>query len=145
MSIDKMTLNKSIVRSFLNMCVGHMVLQVPCIMESMILNQNSSLTHTKMGYERDEKLPYSNVTYTCTFSNNLNCCVPFLVGISFGMTTVPNQRHFLSLLKVRNLQTFMASKIIGQMMHVIYLMLKEWVSIKKIQSHPNLSEHKLRV
>ncbi len=77
---------------------GHVIFQTPGMKEVMLEKANALQTDTIMGFVKDERMPSLNVTCTSTFSEYLECYVPVLVGVLFGMTATHYQQYFNSLI-----------------------------------------------
>jgi len=81
---------------------GHVIIQTPGMKEVMLQKANALQTDTIMGFVKDKKIPTLNVTCTSTFSETLQCYVPVLVGILFGMSAIHYQRYFNALIECHN-------------------------------------------
>ncbi len=85
---------------------GHIIFQTKGMEEIMHRKENAMQTDTTMGYLKDECLPSVNLTFTSTYSSILDCYVPILFGILFGMTADHYCEYFRTLLKLFKFENF---------------------------------------
>lgn len=85
---------------------GHIVFQTKGMEEIMLWKENAMQSDTMIRYLKDNHLPSTNVTFTCTYSSTLNWYVPILFQVLFGMTDEHYHGHFLTLLMLFKFKSF---------------------------------------
>jgi len=85
---------------------GHIIIQTKGMETILLEKENVMQSDTIMSYVRDSQLPSANVTITSTYSLILNCYVPILIAILFGMTAMHYHQYFLVLFECFKFKDF---------------------------------------